>query len=232
MWKAIVYKEWIKTRRYLFAALLLTAGFAGYGLLRLYRAVELMGAGHIWEVMVTRNAVFIDPIRFVPLLAGLLLAVVQFVPEMQRKCLKLTLHLPVPALATLGAMLAFGLAALSVLFGIGVAIVGLGPLPVIARELAGNILCTALPWFLAGMAAYLLGAWVILEPTWRLPRREHPHVAACAAPLLPRGGAARLRRIPAPAGAAHRMHGLAELDLGRAVHGRKAGLNPKNTRKR
>ena len=127
-----------------------------------------MGAGHIWEVMVTRNAVFIDPIRFVPLLAGLLLAVVQFVPEMQRKCLKLTLHLPVPALATLGAMLAFGLAALSVLFGIGVAIVGLGPLPVIARELAGNILCTALPWFLAGMAAYLLGAWVILEPTWRL----------------------------------------------------------------
>lgn len=168
MWKAIVYKEWIKTRRYLFAALLLTAGFAGYGLLRLYRAVELMGAGHIWEVMVTRNAVFIDPIRFVPLLAGLLLAVVQVVPEMQRKCLKLTLHLPVPALATLGAMLAFGLAALSVLFGIGVAIVGLGPLPVIARELAGNILCTALPWFLAGMAAYLLGAWVILEPTWRL----------------------------------------------------------------
>lgn len=168
MWKAIVYKEWIKTRRYLFAALLLTAGFAGYGLLRLYRAVELMGAGHIWEVMVTRNAVFIDPIKFVPLLAGLLLAVVQFVPEMQRKCLKLTLHLPVPALATLGAMLVFGLAALSVLFGFGVAIVGLGPLPVIARELAGNILCTALPWFLAGMAAYLLGAWVILEPTWRL----------------------------------------------------------------
>lgn len=168
MWKAIVYKEWIKTRRYLFGALLLTAGFAGYGLLRLYRAVELMGAGHIWEVMVTRNAVFIDPIKFVPLLAGLLLAVVQFVPEMQRKCLKLTLHLPVPALATLGAMLVFGLAALSVLFGIGVAIVGLGPLPVIARELAGNILCTALPWFLAGMAAYLLGAWVILEPTWRL----------------------------------------------------------------
>ena len=168
MWKAIVYKEWIKTRRYLFAALLLTAGFAGYGLLRLYRAVELMGAGHIWEVMVTRNAVFIDPIKFVPLLAGLLLAVVQFVPEMQRKCLKLTLHLPVPALATLGAMLVFGLAALSVLFGIGVAIVGLGPLPVIARELAGNILCTSLPWFLAGMAAYLLGAWVMLEPTWRL----------------------------------------------------------------
>ena len=168
MWKAIVYKEWIKTRRYLIAALLLTAGFAGYGLLKLYRAVELTGAGHIWEVMVSRNAVFIDSMEFVPLLAGLLLAVVQFVPEMQRKCLKLTLHLPVPALATLGTMLAFGVAALLVLFGTGVALVGLGPLPVLPAELAGNILHTALPWFLAGVAAYLLGAWVILEPTWRL----------------------------------------------------------------
>ena len=168
MLKAILYKEWIKSRWYLAVAFAVTCAFAGYAMLRLYRALGMMGAGHIWEVMVTRNAVFIDPIRFVPLLAGLLLAVVQFVPEMQRKCLKLTLHLPVPALATLGAMLVFGLAALSVLFGIGVAIVGLGPLPVIARELAGNILCTALPWFLAGMAAYLLGAWVILEPTWRL----------------------------------------------------------------
>lgn len=168
MLKAILYKEWIKSRWYLAVAFAVTCAFAGYAMLRLYRALGMMGAGHIWEVMVTRNAVFIDPIRFVPLLAGLLLAVVQFVPEMQRKCLKLTLHLPVPALATLGAMLAVGLAALSVLFGIGVAIVGLGPLPVIARELAGNILCSALPWFLAGMAAYLLGAWVILEPTWRL----------------------------------------------------------------
>ena len=165
---AIFYKEWIKTRWYFLLAVLATLGFTGYCMLRINRVVEMKGAAHVWEVMLQRDVIFIDMLQYIPLIAGILMAIVQFVPEMQRKCLKLTLHLPVPAIATLGVMLAFGIAALAVLFGIGVAIVGLGPLPVIARELAGNILCTAMPWFLAGMAAYLLGAWVILEPTWRL----------------------------------------------------------------
>lgn len=167
MLKALLYKEWIKTHRYLLAALLVTNGFAGYALSRLYRAIDLMGAGHIWEVMVTRNAVFVDQLEFIPLLAGALLAVVQFVPEMQRKSLKLTLHLPLPALATVGTMLSFGLLSLLVLFGSDLLLLWLGTRPVIAAELSRNILGAALPWHLAGIAAYLSGAWVILEPTWR-----------------------------------------------------------------
>ena len=38
----------------------------------------------------------IDMLQYIPLIAGILMAIVQFVPEMQRKCLKLTLHLPYP----------------------------------------------------------------------------------------------------------------------------------------
>lgn len=102
MLKAILYKEWIKSRWYLAVAFAVTCAFAGYAMLRLYRALGMMGAGHIWEVMVTRNAVFVEQMEYVPLLAGLLLAVVQFAPEMHRKCLKLTLHLPVSALRATG----------------------------------------------------------------------------------------------------------------------------------
>ena len=167
MLKAILYKEWIKSRWYLAVAFAVTCAFAGYAMLRLYRALGMMGAGHIWEVMVTRNAVFVEQMEYVPLLAGLLLAVVQFAPEMHRKCLKLTLHLPLPALTTLGVMLAFGVAALAVLFGLGIALLAAGARPVLAPELVGNILHTALPWYLAGVAGYLLGAWIILEPTWK-----------------------------------------------------------------
>ncbi len=167
MWKALLYKEWIKSRWYLLLALVVTLGFAAYALLKLHRAVALMGADHIWEVMVTRQAVFIDPMQYVPLLAGLALAAVQYLPEMHRKCLKLTLHLPLPALTTLGVMLAFGVAALAVLFGLGIALLAAGARPVLAPELVGNILHTALPWYLAGVAGYLLGAWIILEPTWK-----------------------------------------------------------------
>ena len=167
MWKALLYKEWIKTRWYLLLALSVTLGFAGYALLKLHRAVALTGAGHIWEVMVTRNAVFIDQMQYVPLLAGLALAAVQYLPEVHRKCLKLTLHLPVPALATLGVMLAFGVAVLAVLFGLGIVLLAAGARPLLAPELVGNILHAALPWYLAGVAGYLLGAWTILEPTWK-----------------------------------------------------------------
>ena len=72
MLKAILYKEWIKSRWYLAVAFAVTCAFAGYAMLRLYRALGMMGAGHIWEVMVTRNAVFVEQMEYVPLLAGLL----------------------------------------------------------------------------------------------------------------------------------------------------------------
>ena len=163
----MLYKEWIKTRWYLLAAFAVLGGFAGYALVKLHRAIALMGAGHVWEVMVTRNAVFIDQMEYLPLLVGLLLAAVQFVPEMQRKCLKLTLHLPVPALATLTAMAGCGTAALLLLFGLCILLLAAGASPVLPHELVWNILSTALPWYLAGVAAYLFGAWTILEPTWK-----------------------------------------------------------------
>ena len=94
MLRAIFYKEWLKTRWYYLVAVLLSLSFVGYVLLNFFRAAGLKGIAHLWEVMLLRDAVFVDLLQFVPLVVGLLFAVVQFVPEMQRKCLKLTLHLP------------------------------------------------------------------------------------------------------------------------------------------
>ena len=92
MLRAIFYKEWLKTRWYYLVAVLLSLGFVGYVLLNFFRAAGLKGIAHLWEVMLLRDAVFVELLQFVPLVVGLLFAVVQFVPEMQRKCLKLTLH--------------------------------------------------------------------------------------------------------------------------------------------
>ena len=122
MLKAIFYKEWIKLRWYMLLALIVTTAVAGYCLLRADRAIELRGAGHIWEVMVLKDAVFIDLLRFVPLLAGILAALVQFMPEMQRKCLKLTLHLPCPQQCMVFAMLAAGVAMLVACFAVNFAV--------------------------------------------------------------------------------------------------------------
>lgn len=126
---------------------------------------------------------FVDLLQFVPLVVGLLFAVVQFVPEMQRKCLKLTLHLPCPELRMIGAMLLYGGLLLGVLFAVS--------LGVLFRRLSGGagartgtaILLTAAPWYAAGIAAYLLAAWICLEPTWRR-RLLYGAVAACVLRLF------------------------------------------------
>ena len=70
---AIFYKEWIKTRWYLLLALVVTVGFAGYSMLRINRVVTLKGVEHVWEVMLQRDAVFVDLLQYIPLLAGICL---------------------------------------------------------------------------------------------------------------------------------------------------------------
>ena len=77
----IFYKEWIKTRWYFLLAVLATLGFTGYCMLRINRVVEMKGAAHVWEVMLQRDVIFIDMLQYIPLIAGILMAIVQFVPR-------------------------------------------------------------------------------------------------------------------------------------------------------
>lgn len=164
---AIFYKEWIKTRWYFLLAVLATLGFTGYCMLRINRVVEVKGAAHVWEVMLQRDAIFIEMLQYIPLIVGILMAVVQFVPEMQRKCLKLTLHLPYPALKMTAHMLLAGSVLLLACFATNFLLMELYLSSVFAHELKNHILLTALTWYLAGLAGYLLVSWICLEPTWK-----------------------------------------------------------------
>lgn len=167
MIQAIFYKEWIKTRWYLLLATLLMIGMAGYCMLRVSRAIALQGVDHLWVVMVQKDAIFVDLLQFVPLLIGILLAAVQFFPEMQRKCLKLTLHLPYSQKKMVMSMLVYGVLALLVCFAIGFAVMGAYLPQHFSRQLVQHVLLSAAPWFLAGVAGYLLLSWICLEPTWK-----------------------------------------------------------------
>ena len=161
------YKEFIKTRWAALCILLLSNGFAAYVLLRLYRAAGMMGAGHIWAVMLEHDEPFFAGIlEYVPLVAGLVLACVQFFPEMYHKCLKLTLHLPCSHLRMMFQMLGYGLGVLLVSFGLNYLIMWLGMRSILPPELYSRMLLVALPWYLAGLVAYLMCAWTILEGAW------------------------------------------------------------------
>lgn len=164
---AIFLKEWIKTRWYLLLACAVTLGFAGYSMLRINRVVDLKGASHIWEIMLARDAFFVDLLTYLPMLAGILLAVVQFIPEMYHKCLKLTLHLPYPLLKMINLLLLYGVLVLTACFALNFLLMFVYLQGIMVPELYGRILLTALTWYIAGLCSYLLTAWICLEPTWK-----------------------------------------------------------------
>lgn len=167
MRKAIFYKEWIKIRWCFFLATFVSLGFVGYSLLRINRVIMLKGAGHLWEVMLERDVVFIDLLTYLPVLIGSLFAIVQFVPEMQQSRLKLTLHLPCPHYRMVFLMLSFGVFLLAGCFVSNYILLSAYLEQVMARELLNRILLTSSIWYIAGIAAYLLTAWVCLEPAWK-----------------------------------------------------------------
>ena len=60
MKKAIFYKEWIKTHRYFWLALIVSSVFVIYALLQLQRVIGFKGVEHLWEILLSRETVFID----------------------------------------------------------------------------------------------------------------------------------------------------------------------------
>lgn len=147
--------------------LLTTTGFVGYGLLRLHRVIALNGVSHAWEVMLMHDVIFVDLLEYIPLICGVILALVQFVPEMFHKCLKLTLHLPVSHFKAVNQMLLFGVVAILICTLLNLLLLVGYMSQVLACELWSRILFTVLPWYLAGLAGYLLTSWTVLEPAWR-----------------------------------------------------------------
>lgn len=131
------------------------------------RVIELKGAAHIWEVMITRDALFFDFLAYLPMLIGLVMGVVQFAPEVYHKSLKLTLHLPYSPKKLTMWMIGAGFSMLAVCFIVNWLFLNIFLNSFLAYELKWHVLNTSLVWFLAGLAAYFLAAWITLEPTWR-----------------------------------------------------------------
>lgn len=166
--KAVFFKEWLKMRTCYLCMAAVMAAFTVYCLMRISRIVTIKDVSHIWELMIGRDMVFVDVIQYVFPAVGLAVAVAQFLPEMLQKRLKLTLHLPISQMRMTFTMLLFGTALLAALFAASALAIGIYTGSILAHELTDRILLTMLPWYLCGLAAYYLGAWILTEPTVRM----------------------------------------------------------------
>ncbi|MDE7443563.1 MAG: hypothetical protein K2M65_05315 [Muribaculaceae bacterium] len=168
MEKAILLKEWIKTRRVFAMALMLTGAMTAYVILMMNRLIELKGIDHLWLIMLLKDNSFIDLLKYLPLTIGLAIGIAQMVPEMSQKRLKLTLHLPYPQLRLIALMLVSGLMELFVIYLLQVMALWIYDMTILPPELVGRVLLTTVPWYMAGFSAYLFSTAVCLEGTWHM----------------------------------------------------------------
>lgn len=168
MIKSLLYKEWIKTR---FVVLLLCVGlaaFLSYDFLVLSKNVQLMGYSFLWEHAVGKNSIIVENLTLLPVICGILLSISQYVPESNRKCLKLTLHLPMPQHLTIAVTQAYGVAVLVVLFGVQALLVGLFLNHYLVADLVSRIVFSLMTWYCAGLCSYVWMSAVCLEPDWKM----------------------------------------------------------------
>lgn len=184
MIKALFCKEWIKTRGSVLLATAIMAAGAAYTYINTAQAFRLHGAVQVWNAVITKDAAVLpDILRWLPVCAGVVLALSQFIPEMTDKRFKLTLHLPLPEGRILSTMLCYGLAVLGGLFLATCAAVALCIAAYYPAETLRAVSDSSLPWFLAGWYAYLAAAWICLEPSWRY-RLSYALTTVCTLPAF------------------------------------------------
>lgn len=160
----VFFKESIKTRS---CMLLLLAGsllFLGRLWLEIRRLFLLDHPEIVWYRVMDLGQIPHDSLTLVPVLCACIFCCCQFLPEMRDERLRISLHLPCGTAPLVLAHLLYGLCFLTLLYGL----LGLG-LVLILRvffppESVVQALLACLPWFLAGLYAYLCTACVLLEP--------------------------------------------------------------------
>lgn len=167
MIKSLFYKEWIKSRWVLLIIVVAFAGVIGYSFMNISRSLRVAGADHIWFMIIQKELTFADFIKYIPLFAGLVLALAQYVPEMVNKRLKLTLHLPMREGRIFSTMLIFGICGLLCIYAISLLVLCIGLNSYFCPEIAAWSLSVTYSWFLGGIMTYLLTVWICLEPVWK-----------------------------------------------------------------
>ena len=164
---ALSYKEWMKTRRILGVCVLVFAAVLLYSFIEVRHDMRLESAENVWYSFIFQGMSVAPLFMWIPPLAGLSVAVSQFVPEMTNKRLKLTLHLPAGETHIMLDMLLYGVASLAILFVVfEVLLIGLMRI-YLPWEIVSSMLIQHLPWLAAGIAAYGFASWICIEPQWK-----------------------------------------------------------------
>lgn len=166
MYRSLLYKEWIKVRW----VLLVVCGISLWTLvqlvLRFRENFEFVDAVRVWTNVIHRKQIFYSNLEYNVLIAGVAIALVQFVPETLKRRLRLLFHLPVSQNRSLYFMMGVGLACILFVIALNEALLILIVSRYFPSELVWSAVVTTAPWFFSGIVVYLGTVLVVVEPVW------------------------------------------------------------------
>lgn len=164
MYKFLLFKEWLKIRWVAGSGYLLFILISLYTFLTIRSAGIHSGENEIWYKFLFINSKFYNLFQLAPIAFGLALAVFQFVPELNQKRLRLTLHLPISQDGVLLSMILYGQVILWIglflLFASFAAFTSF----ILPFEIVKAGILSILPWGLAGIFCYNYIVIILLEP--------------------------------------------------------------------
>lgn len=164
IWAAIFFKEYLKTRKGMGLLVLVHVLFMSWQWMSLRRLFLQDHPEIVWYRVMDLGQIPYASLTFLPLLTGCVFCCFQFLPEMRDERFRISLHLPCALPPLLLAHASCGLLFLSLLFAADTFALWLLLRVGFPAEAARLAVATALPWFLAGLYAYLCLACCLLEP--------------------------------------------------------------------
>lgn len=164
---ALLYKEWLKLRPVWLAVAGANLVFCIYLFLHIRHQFQVEHAEMLYYQANRIGRLFYADLRYVPLLSGIALAAGQFAPEVIRGRFRLTLHLPFRLEPLVLMHLGIGLVALGTVLAVDLVVLALAIGTYFPAAFVQSAVLTALPWVLAGLAAYLGVTVALLEPIAR-----------------------------------------------------------------
>lgn len=172
MFKSLLFKEWLKIKWTYLGLSAISIIAILYIFLNVSYGIELNGAVNFWAFVIYRKYPYASDLSYLPFIIGVVIALVQFYPEINNGRLKLTLHLPMKEntillnIVLIVGGLVFSLFILNLLLFVIISNSFFPP------EITFSNLMVILPFYIAGMIGYFATATVMVEPVWsrRIPQ--------------------------------------------------------------
>lgn len=161
---AVFYKELIKTRFIMFMIVLFNIAYMVWNFIELRRLFLMDHSEVVWFRVINLEQIPYENLMFIPLISAIFFCCFQFLQEMRDARIRISLHTPCNSSDMVLFHALFGIAFLLGIFTLDMVILSFQISLYFPYEVVIATIITTIPWFLAGIIAYLGGAFVLLEP--------------------------------------------------------------------